>query len=139
MERTETGGRWTRLKALLIVVVLLFTMTLAVIVGTRLSDEALAVLAGAVVGVAAAIPTSLLIVTVVRRRDEGQGRMMAVPQQRQAQAPPVIVVAPQGGQPGMGRWHDMPPSLMMPQQRRFTVVGADSTAEMEGTGYERYG
>ena len=137
MERTETGGRWTRLKALLIVVVLLFTMTLAVIVGTRLSDEALAVLAGAVVGMAAAIPTSLLIVTVVRRRDEGQGRMMAVPQQRQA--PPVIVVAPQGGQPGMGRWQDMPPSLMMPQQRRFTVVGADSTAEMEGTGYERYG
>ena len=129
MERTETGGRWARLRALLIVVVLLFTMTLAVIVGTRLSDEALAVLAGAVVGVAAAIPTSLLIVTVVRRRDEGQGRTMAVPQQRQA--PPVIVVAPHNGQPGMGSWHNMPPSLMMPERRRFTVVGADSTEEME--------
>jgi hypothetical protein len=131
MERTDTAGRWGRLKAFLIVAVLLFTMTLAVIVGTRLSDEALAVLAGAVVGVAAAIPTSLLIVTVVRRRDEGRGRTMAMPQQQQAQAPPVIVVTPQNGQPGMGSWRDMPPSLTMPQQRRFTVVGADSTAEME--------
>jgi len=137
MERTETGGRWARLRAFLIVVVLLFTMTLAVIVGTRLSNEALAVLAGAAVGVAAAIPTSLLIVTVVRRRDEGRGRAMAAPSQQQT--PPVIVVAPQGGHPGMGNWQDMPSSLMMPQQRRFTVVGADSTVETEGTGYERYG
>jgi len=137
MERTETGSRWNRLKVLLLAVVLVFTMTLAVIVGTRLSDEALAVLAGAVVGVAAAIPTSLLIVSVVRRRDEGRGKLATMPQQ--ASTPPVIVVAPQGTQQAAGGWREMAaPSLMMPSQRRFTVVGAESTKEMGGSGYERY-
>lgn len=43
-------------------------VTLAVTLGSRLGDQALAVLAGAVCGVGAAIPTSLLIVAIITRR-----------------------------------------------------------------------
>jgi hypothetical protein len=52
-------------------VAMAFAVTLAAVVGRRLSDEALAVLAGAVCGVGAAIPTSLLIVAVTRRGGAG--------------------------------------------------------------------
>jgi len=60
----------SRVKIFAGLVAMAFAVTLAVIVGSRLSDEALAVLAGAVCGVGAAIPTSLLIVAVSRRQDE---------------------------------------------------------------------
>ena len=55
MNRSRGGSR---LKIFAGLVALAFAVTLAVIVGNRLSDEALAVLAGAVCGVGAAIPTS---------------------------------------------------------------------------------
>jgi len=136
MERTESSSRWNRLKALMIVAVLIFTMTMSVIVGTRLSDEALAVLAGAAVGVAAAIPTSLLIVTVIRRRDEERSRPLTMPQQ--AARPQVIVVAPQGSRQAADPWQRISPSMMAPQQRHFTVVGAEATADVGVSGYEHY-
>jgi hypothetical protein len=109
-----------------------FTVTLAVIVGNRLSDEALAVLAGAVCGVGAAIPTSLLIVAVSRRRDRGPE-----PRRQQSVAqgayPPVVVVTPPGGQGRSGGWNALPPSvsssLQPPMERHFTVVGGSPADE----------
>jgi hypothetical protein len=100
-------------------VALAFAVTLAVIVGSRLSDEALAVLAGAVCGVGAAIPTSLLIVAVSRRRDERRVQ----PSAPQGPYPPVVVVAPPGVQQRPNGWNTLPPSLAAPMQRQFTVVG----------------
>ena len=71
MDGTMDRGRgWGRVRIFAGLVMMAFAVTLAVVVGRRLSDEALAVLAGAVCGVGAAIPTSLLIVAVSRRRDE---------------------------------------------------------------------
>src|SRR6185503_5604315 len=46
---------------------LAFVVTLAVIVGQRLSSEAMAVIVGVVAGVAASIPTSLLVVWFANR------------------------------------------------------------------------
>jgi hypothetical protein len=100
-------------------VVMAFAVTLAVIVGNRLSDESLAVLAGAVCGVGAAIPTSLLIVAVARRRDEPRVQ----PPMPQGPYPPVVVVTPPGGQQRPNTWDAFPPSLSAPMQRHFTVVG----------------
>ena len=100
-------------------VVMAFAVTLAVIVGNRLSDESLAVLAGAVCGVGAAIPTSLLIVAVARRRDEPRVQ----PPMPQGAYPPVVVVTPPGGQQRPNTWDALPPSLSAPMQRHFTVVG----------------
>ena len=120
----------TRLAILVGLVVTAFGVTLALIVGNRLSDEALAVLAGAVCGVGAAIPTSLLVFAVSRRRDESRARPV-VPNPYQGSYPPVIVVAPSGaGQQGANAWNGLPPSFDTPTRRQFTVVGG-SPAEGE--------
>ena len=130
-------------KVALGLVALAFSVTLAVIVGNRLSDEALAVLAGAVCGVGAAIPTSLLILAIARRKDKPvtdwdspqQSQMYA---QRQGAYPPVIVVAPPNVQQQPYNWNGgYPPSLAPPAQRQFTVVGGTPT-DMEVKSDERY-
>lgn len=107
-----------RLKVFAGLAVAVFATTLAIVVGNRLSDEALAVLAGAVCGVGAALPTSLLIVSVSRRRDETR-----VQPPTQGVYPPVIVVTPPGSQQRSDGWNALPPSLSAPVQRQFTVVG----------------
>lgn len=114
-----------RLKVFVGLAVAAFGVTLAVVIGNRLSDEALAVLAGAVCGVGAAIPTSLLILSVTRRREEVR---VLPPAPSQGVYPPVIVVAPpdrpatqMAGQRPNG-WDPFLP-LSAPTQRQFTVVG----------------
>jgi hypothetical protein len=104
-----------------------FAVTLALIVGNRLSDEALGVLAGAVCGVGAAIPTSLIVVAVSQRgsepRDLSAPSQTVQPPMPQRAYPPVIVVSPQGGQQWPNSWNALPPSLTAPTERNFTVVG----------------
>ena len=52
--------------------VLVAAVALAVVIGQRMSTDAMAVAVGVVFGVAASIPTSLLVVAATRgRRDEG--------------------------------------------------------------------
>jgi hypothetical protein len=124
-------------------------VTLALVVSNRLSDEALGVLAGAVCGVGAAIPTTLIVVAVVLRKARGD----TVPQRddpfwRESMGlenhgrtpwkqgyPPVIVVSPPGGQPWHSGWNDhgyQPSSLRAPLQREFTVVGGASDGMAQG-------
>jgi len=81
-ERANRNSGWRRLKVFVGLVVIAFSVALAAIVGNRLSDEALAVLAGAVCGVGAAIPTSLLIIAVSRRRGCWRGGGQPVEKQR---------------------------------------------------------
>jgi hypothetical protein len=128
MEERGTHHRtWGRLRIFVGVVLMAFAVTLAVVVGNRLSDEALAVLAGAVCGVGAAIPTSLLIVTVTRRRDElrdfGELSRATRPTPSQGPYPPVVVVTPSAGQQRPDGWNTLPSSWSAPIQRHFTVVG----------------
>lgn len=138
----ETGDQrasaWRRLGTFVALVAVAFAVTLALVVGNRLSGEALGVLAGAVCGVGAAIPTSLIVVAVTRRRggssDGALGRM-SMSHQASERYPPVIVVSPQGVQerahPG---WNGLPPSLSAPMERNFTVVGGRSL-DTEGMRY----
>lgn len=133
-ERGNRDSSWRRFKIFAGLVVMAFAVTLAVIVGNRLSDEALAVLAGAVCGVGAAIPTSLLVVAVSRRRDEERVRPST---QQQGVYPPVVVVAPSGGQQRLGAWSAFPPSLTTPMERNFTVVGG-APADAEIMAHDRY-
>ena len=103
-----------------------FAITLAVLIGDRLSTEAMAVLAGAVCGVSAAIPTSLLIIAVTQRLSAQAGvRQTETTQAPQTQyTPPIVMMTPpmQIQQPPPGpppaTWGDAP------RQRHFTVVGA---------------
>jgi hypothetical protein len=132
-EREDHNSGWRRLKTFIGLAAIAFTVTLAAVVGNRLSDEALAVLAGAVCGVGAAIPTSLLVVAVTRRRDEPRVQ----PTMPQGGYPPVVVVAPPGGHGRYNDWHTLPSSLSGPIERHFTVVGG-SSADTEEVTYGRY-
>jgi hypothetical protein len=79
--------------------------------------------------VGAAIPTSLIVVAVSRRREGEGARREEVSRQGRERGtyPPVIVVSPQSGQqrstPG---WDALPPSLSAPMERSFKVVGGSS-------------
>lgn len=124
-------GRW------LAMIALAAAVALAVVVGQRMSTEAMAVVIGVVVGVVAGVPTSLIVLAVVRARREE--RTPAVrPDFAAPPAPQVYIVQPPttslpagqpsawlpgaiGGQPAM-------PSVDYPAlrpARRFRVVGDD--------------
>jgi hypothetical protein len=128
------SSRRNRLAIVAVLTVVAFAVTLALVIGHRLSDEALAVLAGAVCGVGAAIPTSLLVVVVSRRRDErGQ------PPVQQGPYPPVVVVAPPGGRQLSGDWSAFSSSLTAPMERQFTVVGEGQKAQRVDAEVKTYG
>jgi hypothetical protein len=137
--REARSNRWGRVKAFLGLVTAALVVTLALVVGNRLSDEALGVLAGAVCGVGAAIPTSLIVVAVTRRRNGSESRQTPGESPgdwpRPNPYPPVVVVAPPAGQQRSHQaWNALPPSLSAPVERNFTVVGGTST-EREGIRY----
>ena len=104
-----------------------FVMTLAVVVAKQMSTEAMAVVIGVVCGVAAGIPTSLLLLVVLTRRD--RQRVEQVEQgTRQGAYPPVVVIqggAPQGlpSMPHAGYWPSPAPGQQV--NRQFQVVGGD--------------
>ena len=84
--QVRSGGRRTRawlaaespylrseaMKKAIVPIMIAFGATLAVIIGQRMSTDAMAVVIGVAVGVAASVPTSLLLVALLRRqRQEG--------------------------------------------------------------------
>ena len=97
-----------------------FGVALALVIGARLEQAALAVLVGVVCGVGASIPTSLLIVTIMRRQDarvhEQRRRSTFQPQ------PPVVVVTPSNA-PQLPQPMNWPAPA--PAQRQFTVIGEE--------------
>jgi len=121
--REYRDHRLGRLRVFGGVVVVVFAVTLATVVGNRLSNEALSVLAGAVCGVGAAIPTSLVILSVSRRRGEPQDRPVAQKSRQPGAYPPIVVVSPPAQHPA-GGWNSLPASMAAPAGRHFTVVGA---------------
>ncbi len=117
--------------------VLVAAVAMAVVIGQRMSTDAMAVAVGVVFGVAASIPTSLLVVAATRgRRDEGYR-----PRREELRPPPpapqIYVVNP-GTQPGQANvpWlavdagspgvpDNSGPYAAGQPPRRFKVVGED--------------
>jgi len=135
-------SRWARLKTFGAVVMVAFVVTLAVVVGNRLSEEALGVLAGAACGVSAAIPTSLIVVAVSRR--QGGSRAAGAERLRERERsydtrhpyPPVVVVSPGPSQPSSrSSWNALPASVSAGMDRDFRIVGGASM-EQEGIRYD---
>ena len=119
------------MKKLLPLILLGFGVALAVIIGQRMSTDAMAVVIGVAVGVAASVPTSLLLVALLRRE-----------RQSYRDAPPPPAAYPQFQQPNfivldpaqlMGQRNLQQPQLPLPPQmlnqdagmRRLRVVGAE--------------
>ena len=104
------------MKNLFVVVLLVFVAGLALVMGSRLSVDAITVIIGVGCGVLASIPTSILILAVTARRESRLD-----PMRGQQPYPPVVVVnsPPGNGYPPV--WNTLPP----PVPRQFHVIGQD--------------
>ena len=123
-----------------------FSVTLAVIVGQRMSAEAMAVMIGVIAGVAASIPTSLIVVWFASRttmpRTAPEAPMPApAPRPAEPAQPRIVVMAPAQPGPQLGYQNYAgyaapaypayaPPALMQPAlpPRQFTVIGGTEFA-----------
>jgi len=101
-----------------------FTVTLAVIIGKRMSTDAMAVVIGVGCGVLASIPTSLLILAVTNRRGEREV-------QRQPNYPPVVIVNPPNNQPRYLQ-PPFPAPMIQSQERQFRVIGEEDAVLEDG-------
>jgi hypothetical protein len=130
-----SDGAGVGIRQAIVVVGLVFAITLAVVVGKKMSAEAMAVVVGIVCGVAAAIPTSLLLLVVFTRKDrQMQDEMEARSRSRQYDSPPVVVI--QGGAPQAlpgpqaGYWPAADPGPAV--NRQFHVVGGEDLMADDG-------
>jgi hypothetical protein len=130
------------MRQLIALLALAFVVTLGVVVGTRMSSDAIAVLVGVIAGVAASIPCALLLVVVTRRREgEEEDDLYEEPRYEPSRAvPPVIVVTPGAQQPQWpyGALYGNPPQLEGGRggRRQFRVMGYDEEEEQldDGSG-----
>ena len=117
------------MKQAAVIVSVVFAIGLAVLIGTRMSADALGVLVGAVCGVLASLPTSLVLIWALVRRTQGPGVEVGARQSVGAQSyPPVVVVNPGPGYGVSG--YGLPPSQSLPAAggpRSFKVVGDEET------------
>jgi len=108
---------------------IVFVITLAVVMGTRMSADALAVVIGIICGVLASIPTSAMLVWVMRQRDKQVEMQMGAMRPFGGQYPPVVVVNGQGTN-GYGSAYPTPAlSAGSPPLggRSFKVIGQENT------------
>jgi hypothetical protein len=108
-----------------------FMITLAVVIGTRISADAMALLIGIVCGVLASVPTSMILVWMLRQREKQFELQMQAGQLRMGQYPPVVVVNGQHHPNGYGS----PPMPMLGNtaqlgSRDFKVIGQENTESM---------
>ena len=147
VDERPRGGNVRQLVALL---TLGFIVTLGVVVGTRMSSDAIAVLVGVIAGVAASIPCALLLMAVTRRReteaparyDERQYEAHRYNDRRYSDridprraVPPVIVVTSGNAAPLQLPYSaSFPHQATPPQsQRQFRVMGYEE-AEVQPSG-----
>ncbi len=106
-----------------------FAVGLAVVIGNRMSADAMAVVVGVGCGVLASVPTSLLLVWALGRRGQGNGVPIHHPARNglASSYPPVVVVNPGTGYASSGYAPPPPPSLPSGNPRTFKVVGDEET------------
>ena len=107
-----------------------FAATLAAVIGSRLSDQAATMLAGAACGAGVTAPLAIAIgVYIGAQRSQRATREHAAPSQ------PIVVVTPQAQQPAptaLPTWANVRPlsaSLMMPEPRQYTILGEETVID----------
>lgn len=104
-------------------------IALAVVIGQRMSTDAMAVVIGVAVGVAASVPTSLLLIALLRKerssfRDEPREQFNPYPPQ--LQQPNFIVLDPsQFGAMRNQPMEPLPPPMPDAGMRKISVIGHD--------------
>ena len=117
-----------------------FGVALAVIIGQRMSTDAMAVVIGVAVGVAASVPTSLLLVALLRRASARR------PAARRAAAraayPPASTAQPDRARPGAVARPAQPaaaPAAAAVELRKTPVCAACVSSAMRMSGREHGG
>ena len=123
------------MKRVIVPVMLGFGVTLAFVIGQRMTTDAMAVVLGVAVGVAASVPTSILLVALVRRAQREAGGRLEPAQSAQSayalppqQQPNIIVLNPGdllGQRTGQSAYLPQPPAELLQDAglRRLRVVG----------------
>lgn len=115
------------MKRFIVVISSIFAIAFAIVVGFRMSPDAMAVIIGIICGMLASVPTSIILVWVLRQRDRQMEAQLGP--SRMGHYPPVVVVNGQGTN-GYGA-AATPPALTaaaMPSgSRDFKVVGQENT------------
>lgn len=142
----EYPRRGSGIRQLIVLLTVAFMVTLGVVVGARLSSDAIAVLVGVIAGVAASIPCALLLLAVTRRQEDDDEELY--PDERggydryddpRRAAPPVIVVTPGQASPqqlppwasGQADWAAWEGSPSSHARRQFRVMGYDESDDEE--------
>lgn len=119
------------MKQAVLIVGVVFAIGLAVLIGTRMSADAVGMLVGVVCGVVASLPTSLVLIWALVRRTQGPGLEPPPRHSVGSQAyPPVVVVNPGPGYGVSGYGLPPVPSQTLPAPggpRSFKVVGDEET------------
>jgi hypothetical protein len=118
------------MKRLIVPLLLGFGVAMAVIIGQRMSTDAMAVVIGVAVGVAASVPTSLLLMALLRKdRSTAPWQPELPPGYPLPQQPNVIVLNPAdlaAGRNGQAHVPLPPPEYQLDGGlRRLRVVGDD--------------
>ncbi|MFN8457426.1 MAG: hypothetical protein U0401_22665 [Anaerolineae bacterium] len=101
----------------LLIVGVTFAITAAIIFGTRVSADALAVVVGVFLGVLTSVPTTLLVIFILTRPKPGERNGIATPP-----SPPVIVVNA-AERNALAAPPALPPPYPVEPVRKWTVVG----------------
>ena len=113
------------MKRTLLILWAVVLISLIVVVSTKLSNDAIAVIIGVGLGVLASVPTSLLIAFVLTRQNRQVPQPPPGLTNNQAQPPVVIVNG--GQQPGLKAGQPPAYQVQPPSTRTFTIVGEEST------------
>ena len=121
------------MKRVVLVLGAIFCVTLAIVVGNRMSMDATALVVGVACGVLASLPTSLLLIWALTRREQAArdvGRAAQIGMGNHY--PPVVVVNPGQGyaRPGFGTPSFYPATDELPlpgTPRQFKVIGKSET------------
>ena len=118
------------MKQALVLLGIVFAVVLAIVVGQRLSTEAMAVVVGVVCGVAASVPVSLGLLLLLGRLGGLRADRPEVEPVRRRNTPPVVVVTPGPHQPtwpglGYGSTPAWPMGRSPGQERVFHIIGEE--------------
>jgi uncharacterized membrane protein (DUF485 family) len=127
--RTDIQSRRNYMKAVITIVITVAVATLVGVVAYRLSSDALAIIIGVVLGLAALVPTLVMVAILLRRsQTETEPKPMYQPQ------PPVIVVS--GGYPSAMMQQPQQAALPDPSQALIPAPPAQPPRKFRMMGYE---
>ena len=127
------------MKRLIVLLCMVFATALAIVIGNRMSADAMAVVTGVACGVLASIPTSLLIIwaTSRRNRDESWHAERGRQSRSMAPYPPVVVVNPGNGSSQSGAFQPFSPyafderTQIPAGHRQFRIMGEEDHSDTQ--------